>query len=106
VIASRGFGALFRHSTGHGVGFAAIDAGAQPRLHPASPDVLLKGMVCNVEPAIYIDGYGGIRHCDVVAVTESGCAVLTPFHTELDDLVINAGADPFSRRAPSFGPKA
>ena len=50
VIASRGFGAQFRHSTGHGVGFAAIDAGAQPRLHPASPDVLLEGMVCNVSP--------------------------------------------------------
>ena len=88
VIASRGFGAQFKHSTGHGVGFAAIDAGAQPRLHPASPDVLLEGMVCNVEPAIYFDGYGGIRHCDVVAVTANGCEVLTPFHTAIADLVI------------------
>jgi Xaa-Pro aminopeptidase len=88
VLALRGFGAQFRHSTGHGVGFAAIDAGAQPRLHPASPDVLLEGMVCNVEPAIYIDGYGGIRHCDMVAVTDTGSEVLTPFHTELADLVI------------------
>jgi Xaa-Pro aminopeptidase len=88
VIASRGFGAQFKHSTGHGVGFAAIDAEAQPRLHPASPDVLLAGMVCNVEPAIYIDGFGGVRHCDVVAVTASGCEVLTPFDAELDDLVI------------------
>ena len=88
VIASRGFGALFKHATGHGVGFSAIDAGAQPRLHPASPDVLLEGMVCNVEPAIYIDGFGGVRHCDVVAVTDTGCEVLTPFHAELADLVI------------------
>jgi Xaa-Pro aminopeptidase len=88
VITSRGFRAQFKHSTGHGVGFAAIDADAQPRLHPASPDVLLAGMVCNVEPAIYIDGFGGLRHCDVVAVTETGCEVLTPFHTELGALVI------------------
>ena len=88
VMSSRGFGALFKHSTGHGVGFAAIDAGAQPRLHPASPDVLLAGMVCNVEPAVYIDGYGGLRHCDIVAVTESGCEVLTPFHATPEDLVI------------------
>ena len=88
VIASRGFGAQFKHSTGHGVGIAAIDAGARPRLHPASPDVLLEGMVCNVEPAIYIDGYGGVRHCDVVAVTANGCEVLTPFHTGIADLVI------------------
>ena len=88
VLAARGFGAQFKHSTGHGVGFAAIDAGAQPRLHPVSPDVLLTGMVCNVEPAIYIDGFGGIRHCDVVAVTESGCEVLTPFHAAMTELVI------------------
>jgi Xaa-Pro aminopeptidase len=106
VITSRGFGAHFKHSTGHGVGFAAIDAEAQPRLHPVSPDVLLAGMVCNVEPAIYIDGFGGIRHCDVVAVTESGCEVLTAFHTKLDDLVINVGAGPSSRPAPSPGPTA
>jgi len=88
VLTSRGFGALFKHSTGHGVGFAAIDAGAQPRLHPASSDVLLAGMVCNVEPAIYVDGQGGIRHCDVVAVSEHGCEVLTPFHASMADLVI------------------
>jgi Xaa-Pro aminopeptidase len=106
VIASRGFGALFKHSTGHGVGFAAIDAEAQPRLHPASPDVLLAGMVCNVEPAIYIDGFGGIRHCDAIAVTESGCEVLSAFHTELDDLVVSDGAGPSSRPAPSPDPRA
>ena len=88
VLTSRGFGAQFKHSTGHGVGFAAIDAEAQPRLRPASPDVLLAGMVCNVEPAIYIDGFGGMRHCDVVAVTETGCEVLTPFQLELPELVI------------------
>ena len=105
VIASRGFGAQFKHSTGHGVGFAAIDAEAQPRLHPASPDVLLAGMVCNVEPAIYIDGSGGVRHCDVVAVTDAGCEVLTPFQTELSELVIRERGY-FSRPAPSSGPRA
>jgi Xaa-Pro aminopeptidase len=89
VIAARGFGANFKHSTGHGVGFAAIDGNAHPRLHPASTDVLLTGMVCNVEPAIYIDGYGGVRHCDVVAVTDSGCEVLTPFHSTMADLVLH-----------------
>jgi len=77
-----GFGAEFRHPTGHGVGFAAIDHGARPRLHPASPDVLEPGMVCNVEPGIYFPGYGGIRHCDMVAVTATGCELLTPFLDE------------------------
>ena len=33
-------------------------------------------MVFNVEPAIYVDGYGGLRHCDMVAVTKTGAELL------------------------------
>ena len=69
----------FKHSTGHGVGFAAADPNALPRVHPASPDVLEKGMTFNIEPAIYIEGVGGMRHCDVVACTNVGTNVLTDF---------------------------
>lgn len=87
-MARRGFGSEFKHSTGHGIGFAAISPNARPRLHPESEEVLERGMVFNVEPAAYIDGFGGIRHCDVVAVTESGCEVLTSFQTTLHDLLI------------------
>ncbi|HWH71864.1 MAG TPA: M24 family metallopeptidase, partial [Candidatus Sulfotelmatobacter sp.] len=89
VLAERGFGKEFKHPTGHGVGFAAISHNAQPRLHPASPDVLETGMVFNVEPAIYIEAYGGLRHCDMVAVTKTGAELLTPFQAELEDLVIS-----------------
>jgi Xaa-Pro aminopeptidase len=78
VLEERGFGAAFTHSTGHGVGFGAISANALPRLHPLSPDVLESGMVFNVEPAVYVKDYGGIRHCDMVAVTEEGHELLTP----------------------------
>jgi len=53
VLDSRGFGARFKHSTGHGVGFGAIDANALPRIHPKSPDRLEQGMVFNIEPGIY-----------------------------------------------------
>ncbi|MBV9610663.1 MAG: aminopeptidase P family protein [Acidobacteria bacterium] len=80
-LQGRGFGENFKHPTGHGVGWVAIDHNARPRLHPASPDVLAPGMVFNVEPAIYIDGFGGIRHCDMVAVTNDGAEVLTPFQS-------------------------
>ncbi len=79
VLEQRGFGKAFKHATGHGVGFSAINHLARPRLHPRSPDVLETGMVFNVEPAIYLEDYGGIRHCNMVAVTREGVEELTPF---------------------------
>jgi Xaa-Pro aminopeptidase len=67
---------------------------ARPRIHPHSDEVLEPGMVFNVEPAIYIDGVAGVRHCDMVVVTGSGCEVLTPFQVALCDLVRNPPAAP------------
>lgn len=92
VLSARGFGKEFKHQTGHGVGFAAISADARPRLHPKSPDILESGMVFNVEPAIYIEGFGGIRQCDVVVVNENGAEVLTEFQRDWRELVL--GSDP------------
>jgi Xaa-Pro aminopeptidase len=83
-----GFGADFTHGVGHNVGFSAISMQYPPRLHPASPDLLAPGMTFNIEPAIYIQGYGGMRHCDVVTLGEAGPVVLTPFRGELDQLII------------------
>ncbi len=77
VLTAHGFGKEFKHAVGHGVGFAAADPRALPRLHPKSPDVLEAGMTFNIEPAIYIEGRGGMRHCDVVACTQDGAEVLT-----------------------------
>ncbi len=79
VLERCGYGIQFKHATGHGVGFAAANHNGIPRIHPQSPDVLAEGMTFNVEPAIYFDGYGGMRHCDVVAVTARGVEVLTDF---------------------------
>lgn len=79
VMTAHGFGDAFKHATGHGVGFAAANANGLPRIHPCSPDVLEEAMTFNVEPAAYFDGYGGMRHCDVVAVTREGATVLTDF---------------------------
>jgi Xaa-Pro aminopeptidase len=88
VLTERGFGPQFKHPTGHGVGFAAIDYNAMPRLHPQSVETLETGMVFNVEPAIYLEGYGGVRHCDMVAVTESGVELLTPFQSTIEELTV------------------
>lgn len=88
VLSARGFGDQFKHATGHGVGYAAIDHNAKPRLHPKSPDLLKAGMVFNVEPAIYIENSQGMRHCDMVAVTDSGAEVLTPFLEHPREMVL------------------
>jgi Xaa-Pro aminopeptidase len=88
VMRRFGLGDEFLHSTGHGVGFTAIDHDAPPRLHPASSDVLEPGMVLNVEPGAYVAGYGGLRHCDMIEITGSGCELLTPFLTRPEELVV------------------
>ncbi len=90
VLETSGFARAFKHATGHGVGFAAIDHDARPRVGPKSDDVLQEGMVFNVEPAIYLDGAGGLRHCDMVAVTASGAELMTPFQATLDHLILDA----------------
>lgn len=79
VMAAHGLGAAFAHAAGHGVGFAAANSHGMPRIHPLSPDVLEEGMTFNLEPAAYFEDYGGMRHCDLVAVTEDGARVMTDF---------------------------
>ena len=88
VLKSRGFGAQFTHSTGHGVGFSAISSNAKPRLHLKAEDTLETGMVFNVEPATYFQGDGGIRHCDMATVSRTGAELLTPFQCRIDELVL------------------
>jgi Xaa-Pro dipeptidase len=88
VLRKHGFKKEFKHATGHGVGFVAIDHSAIPRLHPKSPDVLEAGMVFNIEPAVYIEGWGGARHCDTVALTKSGVEVLSDFQSHATELIV------------------
>lgn len=79
VMEQHGLGEAFKHSAGHEVGFAAANPNGMPRIHPLSHDILEAGMTFNVEPAAYFDGYGGMRHCDLIAVTDDGSKVLTQF---------------------------
>jgi len=89
VMESRGFGKAFKHATGHGVGFAAIDHNARPRIHPLSDEALEPGMVFNIEPAAYIEGIGGMRQCNMVAVTRDGAELLTGFQNTADELALD-----------------
>lgn len=90
VLDERGVGRYFTHGVGHNVGFSAISAEFPPRLHPCSTDLLAVGSTFNIEPAVYIPGWGGIRHCDVVTVTPAGAEVLTPFQAALEALIVAA----------------
>jgi Xaa-Pro aminopeptidase len=85
-----GLGQYLKHGTGHGVGFSPISAYSSPRIHAKSPDVLQEGMVFNVEPAVYVAGYGGVRHCDMVAVACEGYELLTDFQSGMEDLMVTA----------------
>ncbi|MEO8957277.1 MAG: M24 family metallopeptidase [Ktedonobacteraceae bacterium] len=89
VMQNAGFGAAFKHGLGHGFGFQAINHAAAPVLHPASKAVLRTGMVHNMEPAVYLEGKGGIRLNDNVAVKDDGYEVLSKsIPRDLDWLVV------------------
>jgi Xaa-Pro aminopeptidase len=80
VITEAGFGELFAHGLGHGVG---MEIHEQPAMRPESEDVLQVDGVVTVEPGIYHPGLGGIRIEDLVIIGENEPEVLTTFTKEL-----------------------
>ena len=83
VIEEAGFGRFFGHGLGHGLG---MDIHEAPRIRKGSDVVLEPGMVCTVEPGIYLPGWGGIRIEDDVLVTHDGCEVLSRLPKSLEQV--------------------
>lgn len=72
------------HGLGHGVG---LEIHEEPWLTPGSTSPPLpRGATITIEPGIYLDGRGGVRIEDTMAVTSSGAEVLTHSPRDLLEL--------------------
>jgi Xaa-Pro aminopeptidase len=82
-IEQRGYGDLFGHSLGHGLGLEVHEA---PRLARTADGALAEGAVVTIEPGIYRPGWGGVRIEDDVFLGSDGPKILTSFSRELIEL--------------------
>jgi Xaa-Pro aminopeptidase len=73
-LTAAGYGEMFLHSTGHGVG---LDIHEAPSVAASAADILAPGTVVTVEPGAYVAGRAGVRIEDTLLVTDSGCRPLT-----------------------------
>jgi Xaa-Pro aminopeptidase len=82
-IERSGYGPLFGHSLGHGIGLEVHEA---PRLARTAEGVLAEGAVVTIEPGVYRPGWGGVRIEDDVVLASDGPRILTQFPRELIEL--------------------
>lgn len=80
LLATHDLAKYFGHGLGHGLGKDVHDGG---RMGTSSSNVLAPGQIWTVEPGVYIEGFGGVRIEDDVAVTEGGIDILTHSPKEL-----------------------
>jgi len=77
-------GPHWRHHVGHALGILGHEA---PFFDVGDTTVIEPGMVFSVEPGLYVEGLGGFRHSDTVAVTRDGVEMITYYPRDLESLV-------------------
>jgi Xaa-Pro aminopeptidase len=80
VIAAAGYGELFIHRTGHGIG---LEEHEDPYIVAGNDIALAAGMCFSIEPGIYSPGRHGARIEDIVVVTDDGVERLDTIDREL-----------------------
>jgi Xaa-Pro aminopeptidase len=80
VIAAAGYGEMFIHRTGHGIG---LEEHEEPYIVAGSEVVLEPGMCFSIEPGIYATGQHGARIEDIVVVTSDGVERLDTIDRDL-----------------------
>ena len=82
VIDAKGYGELFMHSTGHGLG---LEVHTLPRITWMNHNNLIENNVITIEPGIYIAGWGGVRIEDDCVILKDSCR---PMNSSTKDLVV------------------
>jgi Xaa-Pro dipeptidase len=70
----------YPHHTGHGLGVSNHE---EPRIIKDAPMVVEPGMVIVFEPAVYVQGFGGVRQERMILVTSDRAELLTANSFEL-----------------------
>ncbi|MGI9085412.1 MAG: M24 family metallopeptidase [Aeromicrobium sp.] len=80
ILADAGYGDLFIHRTGHGIGQETHE---EPYIVEGNSLVLEEGMAFSIEPGFYVDGRYGARIEDIAVCTADGLEVLNHTPREL-----------------------
>ena len=78
-----GLDGYFVHSTGHGLG---LEVHEEPRVAKGQTIRLEAGNVITIEPGVYVEGAGGIRIEDDVAVQAGKNEMLTRVKRDLIEI--------------------
>jgi Xaa-Pro aminopeptidase len=75
----------WRQHTGHAIGLRNHEA---PFLDVGDHTPVESGMVFTIEPGLYDERIGGMRHSDTVVVTDDGIELLTSYPSDIDSLTL------------------